>query len=185
MKPPFAVVGVDPGGRDTGVVGRVGSGSDRDALVLDLSPDAPASGLCPTIRRASAAWVPDPAYLALVVDRVAAMIGRLRAVCAAWELEPLVAVEDLGGPADYRRGPKREPAGLIGLAAVWGAVCSRWPDAIQVPQGFNGGGPRQAYPAELWGDREGPAGQGILRDARSAWDVAGAAIKLLRFGGPF
>lgn len=181
----FAVAGVDPGGRDCGIVGRIGNGSDSDVLVLEQD-------LCPTLRREGTAWVPDAAFLALLVERIGSMLDGLcqwlaanQAVFPPGGIPVLVAVEDLGGPEDYRRGPKREPAGVIGLAATWGAVCAHWPDAIQVPQGFNGGGPRQAYPPELWGAREGPAGQGILRDARSAWDVAGAGIKLARFGGPF
>lgn len=150
------VVGIDPGGTNTGIVVREG-----DRLWF-------ASTLHRALR-------PLPEYIADV----------LRVVDEAQHRPGLpIAVEDVTPPTGFRNGQRApiDPASLIGTAAVLGAVLARYPDAVVVPPGGHGSGPAGAYPPELIGPREGKALTGRLRHCRSAWDVAGAARLVARIG---
>lgn len=137
-------MGVDPGGRHTGVVVR-----DGPRLLL---------------------------HHVIASTDVHHVLGELHVIAAAHNVH-VVAVEGVTAPTGFKHG-KREPinlAGLIGTATMFGAIVATWPDAVVVPPGGNGSGPRGAYPPELFGPREGPAATGRLRHARSAFDVAGLA----------
>lgn len=94
----------------------------------------------------------------------------------------VVAVEGVQPPNVWHNGRKQmlPVDSLIGTAMMFGAVLATWPTAIVVPPGKNGSSPINTYPTELVGPREGKAGTGRLRHARSAWDVAGSAPKIAR-----
>ena len=167
------VVGVDPGGRSTGIVLR--SRDDVEAVEVIVRDD-------------EEDYRPGSGYLAQVLDVIAAVREKGRSSTGRW---PIVAVEDLHRPTGFARGAASghrtplDPAALIGVAVVLGAVLGVYPDAIVVPPGKNGSHPLPIYPQALIGGphnerwpRAEPAGTGVLRHARSAWDVAGNALFL-------
>ena len=96
---------------------------------------------------------------------------------SAFTVPALVAVEDVNEPSPHMGMVALR--GLLDTAQVLGAVLSQWPHAVVVPPGGHGKGPLAAYPAELVGARE-RSGAGRLRHARSAWDLAGAAVRQVR-----
>lgn len=151
----LTVLGIDPGSTGTGVVTR------RGALLLEHA----------VVRRTKNEA--DNDWLARILDEVEMQRGRNDAA--------LLAVESVTAPSGFARGVRAPIAlgGLLGTAAVYGAVLAVYRDAYVVAPAGNGSGPRGAYPDELWSDRE-PAGTGFVRHARSAWDVAGAVIHLAR-----
>lgn len=69
--------------------------------------------------------------------------------------------------------------GLLGTAMVFGAVLALLP-ALVVPPGGNGSDPMIAYPLPLRATRGKGAGGDKLRHERSAWDVAGTGMTMLR-----
>jgi len=151
VRPP-AVVGVDPGANETGVVARRGG----ELLAAEI---------------VSRGRAPDGQYLALVLACVGAMVQ----LCDA----AVVAVEGLVHPRAYRGGDLQmvNVSGLLGTAAVYGAVLARWPSAVVVAPAGHGSSPLAAYPQALLGRNE-RRGTGRRRHARSAWDIAGAAARL-------
>ena len=146
------VLGVDPGCRETGIVLRVDDG------VADFT----------VLERTDTAKLPGGEYVACVIQRIDSMWTRAG--------QPTVAVEGVNIPNPHLG--MTNVGGQIGCAIVLGAVLGVFADAVVVPPGRNGSGPKAAYPDELWGPREGVAGKGRLRHCRSAFDVAGAALKL-------
>jgi hypothetical protein len=154
------VVGVDPGGRQTGVVVRYGS----DCLAADL------------VTRAGPELFPGAAYLDEVADAIGGLVvyAAHTAPAAGW---PLVAVEGVVHPSGHVR--MINAAGLLGTATVLGAVLAHYPAALIVPPAKHGAGLRQAYPPSLWppNDRKGT---GRCRHLRSAWDIAEAGAFLAR-----
>jgi hypothetical protein len=85
------------------------------------------------------------------------------------------------------------PTGQMGMTSVQGLLDAAWVGGailgqkhmysfipVLVPPGGHGDKVPQAYPEKLWGAREGTAGQGTLRHARAAWDIAGTAATMLR-----
>ncbi|MCA1841749.1 MAG: hypothetical protein LC792_00905 [Actinobacteria bacterium] len=146
------IIGVDPGAAETGVVVR--RGDDLvSAVVIDRRPGQPLA-----------------VYLASVlrVLRVVAVEGAT------------IAVEDVTPPNPHMG--MIAVGGLIGTAAVLGAVLGAHPGAVVVPAGGNGSGPLCAYPPSLRPTRGKGAGYDRLRHARSAWDIAGGAAVMLRTG---
>lgn len=154
------VLGVDPGGRHTGLVARRG----RELLGFRLS-----TRMDDDIR--------------LYIDQVLADATDL------WGRHDdgvdLVAIEDLVDPTPQMG--VTSVRGLIDTATVLGAVVA-WaqldgPPAAElvrpgghgsVAAGLGRAGLLAAYPAHLVGDRE-DAGAGRLTHCRSAWDIAGVA----------
>lgn len=164
------VVGVDPGGRETGVILR-----SRDTVegveVIHLPDREPR---------------PTSTYLNDVLDAVAAF--RVAGRAPSGRL-PVVCVEGIKKPKWYIDGKAKpmNPETLIGLSMVFGAVLAVYPDAVIVPPGKNGSKLLRAYPQELIGGAHNPRwphpepqGAGILRHARSAWDVAATGLLLAR-----
>lgn len=147
----WPVVGVDPGGRSSGVVVR-----NRDAV---------AAPPLVVVRRAAETM---GAYCWRVASAVklASDDGGL-----------LIAVEDVNAPTPQMG--TIAVAGLLGTAQVLGAVTSRRWDVIVVPPGGHGSAPLATYPPELVGERE-HKGAGVLRHARSAFDVALAGHQMAR-----
>ncbi|MGH9002126.1 MAG: hypothetical protein ACRDYV_03255 [Acidimicrobiia bacterium] len=155
------VVGVDPGGRQTGVVARHGDELLAADLVTRDGPDV----------------FPDAAYLEEVTDAIGGLL--VYASDRAGEAA-IVAVEGVVHPSGHVR--MINAAGLLGTATVLGAVLAHYPNALVVPPAKHGGGPRQAYPARLWPPNE-KRGMGRHRHVRSAWDIAGAGAFLFRATG--
>jgi hypothetical protein len=157
------VVGIDPGGRDTGLV--AGYGRYPDTLThaghtLVRRPNEPL-------------LAPSPAALTEVIAAAHTLLSA--APESADQL--LVAVEGLHAPNPHIR--VTDPSGIMATAIVWGAILgTAWPcPLLTVPPGRNGSAPSAAYPAPL---RQAAGGRGRdnARHLRSAWDVAvvGAAM---------
>lgn len=154
------IVGVDPGGRQTGIVVRYGS----SCLAADL------------LTREGPEMFPKSDYLAEVVDAIGGLLlyASQAAPDAGW---PRVAVEGVVHPNGHVR--MINAAGLLGTATVLGAVLAHYPAALVVPPSSHGAGPRTAYPAALWPPSE-KRGAGRCRHLRSAWDIAEAGAFLAR-----
>ena len=159
---PGLVVGIDPGGRDTGIVAVSPDGMVRTAIVTNPGE-----------------LLPLPAgYLADILAAVEELTGGRHAV---------IRVEDVKRPSwhvakDAKRGAATNPTGLLATAQVLGAVRAVYRNAELVPPGGNGSKPLGAYPLALVGDRERTSpgwelktGQGKKRHLRSAWDIANHA----------
>jgi len=141
------VVGVDPGGRQTGVVTRRGERLFYGATVTRE--------------------VPMPAYVAEVVDTIRRACG----MAPGGDLL-VVAVEGVNAPSPHLG--LTNVAGLLDTAMVLGAVLHAYPEAVVVPPGGHGSAPLATYPSALVGKGE-VVGTGKRRHMRSAWDAAGAA----------
>lgn len=154
----LVVVGVDPGGRATGVVVRRG-----DDLLAAATVSRDGEGFA--------------GYLAEVVSTVA----EFAAVCSA----TVLAVEDAQAP-NPRLG-LTNPTGIVDAAKVFGAVAALTspPVLVVAPGGHGALAQSRAelvarYPGVLIGARE-VRGAGALRHLRSAWDVAGMAAVVASF----
>lgn len=153
----WPVVGIDPGGTHTGIVLR-----DRTTVLAHHIA---------TRRQGE----PMGDYLAHVLDLAANLHTRITGYATASSTH--IAVEDLNEPIPQMG--VTSVRGLIGAAQVLGAVLGRFPAATVVPPGGHGSGILAAYPRELVGAGE-RNGAGRLRHARSAWDIAQAAIQRAR-----
>lgn len=153
------VVGIDPGGRQTGIVLL----NDRRIEGATVIEKPPGGGLAE--------------YVADVVAEVRGLVDR--------HASPTIGVEDLSHPHSHINGKPRVISvdGVIGAAVVLGAILGNWPEAVLVPPGHNGDGPLRSYPKELVGERE-VAGRGYRRHCRSAYDVALYAARNAPIAGP-
>lgn len=155
-----AIVGIDPGGRDTGIVAI----NSRDEVLTHR-----------VLHRETDDVIPDAGYVRQVLHET---IG-----VANWLLldtdEVLVAVEGVTAPNPQLRrrdgNSLTNPAGIIGAAMVLGGLVGYWTKAIVIPPGRNGSHVLDGYPLELRPTRGKGRGQDRLRHARSAFDVARAA----------
>ena len=155
-----AILGVDPGGRQTGVV----VVDDRGRLRGRATVRRPAK-----VRDGRL----DVAYLAAVTAEVAAGVAVARGAELAVDV---VAVEDVRRPTPQAGARPTNPAGIIAASGVAGAVLAwaagRGLTVELVAPARHGKAPRQTYPDEL---RE---------HERSAWDVAHAARAALALTAP-
>jgi hypothetical protein len=156
------VLGCDPGSRFCGLV----LVRDQELVAWDLVER--------TAGQSIAGWIGE-CYSGALLLAMEQPEGRLT-----------VAVEDVNSPKLFINGKRQmiSPESLIGTAAVMGGLVS-WAategfPCLLVAPGGNGSGPREGYPAELWGAREGPAGTGRLGHVRSAFDIALTAQTQLR-----
>lgn len=156
----FCVVAIDPGFRATGVVARRGN-EVLDHGVVSRDDEGP----------------PSAAYVGLVLQRVSDA-RRAFAGSGGNRADVLVAVEGVVKPNPHLG--LTDMTGVLGAAVVLGGVLAIWPDAVVVRPGGHGKAGQLAYPRELWGPNEGPAGGGWRRHCRSAWDVSIAAEQLVR-----
>lgn len=150
------IIGIDPGGRETGIVLRRGDTPIRACVVVRDGDDR----------------LPGAAYLAEVLDAVADFAGDAHS-------SPVVAVEGLNEPTPQMG--TTSVAGLMGAALVLGAVLAHHPDAVVVAPARHGSAPLGAYPEALRPTRGRGKGHDRFRHARSAWDVAGAAALTAAF----
>lgn len=159
-----AFLGVDPGGRETGIVLR-----RRDDL---LGHDV-------VVRRDSLD-VPDGAYVGHVAHAALSLLSR--AGLSARDPGLVVVSEDVrywpqsGGhfcPACRRKhnpASQRNMTGVLGAAVVHGSILARWSDAVVVPPGSRHGSLHDtAYPPEI---RAKGKGKDRLRHCRAAWDAS-------------
>lgn len=165
-RPPRAkptVIGVDPGGRYVGVAVRAFSGDVVSARVLDRHR-LPLCEDRPTWARTVVVYVDD-----------------LRAELAAAHVPVIIAAEDVHPPRGHARGRPGhliDPSGLIDTAVVLGALVLAFTDLVVIAPASPG--LAAGYPAAIGkGARLG----GPSEHARSAYDVAGAALFRSRFGG--
>lgn len=158
------VIGVDPGGRMTGIVARRGEVYLGHELVI----------------RKGRGTIPGPAYLQRVAERVNAWY-------ATWTGAAL-AIEGVQPP--WQRSRRRDVrsdggGGLIALGKVVATLELYFPEAVIVMPDRHGRNLLAAYPAPLVGrdELERLTGDGPLQHCRSAWDVAGRAQTLLHQAG--
>lgn len=148
------VMGVDPGGRHTGIVTK-----EHDKIL----------SAC-VLTRTTGDKFPDAHYITEVLDEITTHI----------EIVTFIALEGIVEPRG--RNPAGDevimsPAGLIGTGIIYGAVLARWPHAVIVPPGGNGSLPDHAYPPEI---RRRERLGGPTQHARSAYDVARVGEVLYR-----
>ena len=155
------VVGIDPGGRDTGIVA--------------ISPDG-------TVRTAA---VTNPGeLLPLPAGYIADVLAAIRDFTDNGQTHAIIRVEDVKRPnwhvaKDAKRGAATNPTGLLATAQVLGAIRGAYRNAELVPPGGNGSKPLGAYPEALVGPGERSkqgwelrVGTSKKRHLRSAWDIA-------------
>lgn len=147
------VIGIDPGGRYTGIVVRAGEALHYACVVTRETDD---------MHRY--VW---EVYDALVKARVAGVQATLPRGNVA-----LVAVEGINDPTGHMG--MINVRGLIGTAIVLGSIFRQFEQVVVVPPEGNGSAPLPCYPAALVGPRE-KKGTGKFVHVRSAWDVAGKA----------
>lgn len=157
-----AWVGVDPGGRETGVVVRHGEWP-RSAVIVRRGGEDDVDG----------SW---HRYLAEVKDAV--MDAWLLAEQLDDHVGTVVSVEWVSAPTGFKHG-QRQPInldGVIGTALVLGMLMEVWPDAVIVAPAGHGSAPLATYPDALVAPGE-VKGTGRFRHCRSAWDIALAGAR--------
>jgi hypothetical protein len=141
----MVIVGVDPGGQETGIVVRCGD------TLLDTS----------LLRRDAndtlGVWVRS------CVNEVERLVRTSHA--------SLVAVESIVQPTWHVRERVISIGGLLWAQAVVGGLLVAFPDAILVPPNSHGVSPLGTYPRAIVGPNE-RRGCGKARHLRSAWDIA-------------
>lgn len=166
------VVGVDPGGRDTGIIVRWQDQVIDHLTVHRAEDEAPDHGI-------------GPVYLGAIRDGVRAM-DRIAGRCGSHRsCGVVVAVEAVTVPKGFAGGKKRfvAPKDSIALGMAFAAALTAVDGAVVVPVGGNGYGALCSYPDELVSaaerrhgmNREAPQSS-KLRHLRSAWDVAYRAM---------
>lgn len=164
----LVMIGVDPGGRDVGMVVRTGDEVIDFVVRQSLAPPNEP---------------PPKEFGWAVCDWVAE--ARDHALEAGHRV--LIAVEGLVVPTGYRKGAasgersRVRPGAMMGVSMVFGAVTATFRDALVVQPGDHGQHNLRTYPKELVGPRVTTGTGDILRHARSAWDVAWEGRRLARF----
>ena len=152
------MLGIDPGGTQTGLCLVKANGNPVEACVVERNKE-----------------LGEGAYVGEVVQVCTDYASRLP--------KSMVAVEGVVKPRSHFRGQVSfiNVEGLIGAAMVLGAVLAVWPDAFVIPPASNGSGALESYPPMLVGPRETKGG-GWMRHCRSAYDVALTARRLVAGG---
>jgi hypothetical protein len=172
---PGVILGIDPGGVDTGLVVRRGD-TVLEQLVVHRAKDET-----------------GPRGVGVGPDYLARAEHDVRKLIELHDVD-LVGLEGVVRPNPHVKRKGRnvvtDPAPIIATAIVLGHLTavagSLGVAAVWVPPGKNGSLPLYAYPAELVSDAERRHGLnrvgdgGILRHARSAFDVAGTALVMSR-----
>lgn len=161
------IVGIDPGANETGIVVR----AERElvtAWTVDRGDQEDAGYLIEVLETIELAF--DAALQRLGLPRLGPVTLGI----------PL-AVEGLVGHESAPSMRRKTSVPLIRTAMLIGAVLVVYRQALVIPPGGNGSGPLQAYPEAITPDRPNARGFDKLRHCRSAWDVAGAGLKELRY----
>jgi len=148
----MVIVGVDPGGQDTGIVVRCGD-TLLDASLLRRGTDDTLG-----------AWVRG------CVNTVERLVKSTQA--------SLVAVESIVQPSWHVRERVISIDGLLWAQAVVGGLLVAFPDAILVPPNGHGAAPLRTYPSVIVGANE-RRGCGKARHLRSAWDIAASGERMV------
>jgi hypothetical protein len=147
----LALLGIDPGGRESGVVLR----RRDDLLAYEY-----------VVRRDDGTY-PDGRYCSQVA---AACLRVLDRGGLGPRSDGLVVVVE-GVRYWARPDAPRNLTGVLGAAIVLGSILARWSDAVVVPPGSGHGSlHEQAYPEEIRPPADG-RGRDRLRHCRSAFDV--------------
>lgn len=149
-----SILGVDPGGRETGLVVR--QGDDLAAHRVVVRPDR--------------GRLPDGRYVRQVLVACTDLLTEAGTDARADDL--LVCVEGVAYWPEARDAKvRKDQRGLYGTAIVLGAILARWPNAQLVRPGAGHGGlSGWAYPTAIRPPTNGQ-GKDRLRHCRSAWDV--------------
>jgi hypothetical protein len=153
----LTVLGVDPGGKWTGMVLRAHTG-DVIVNVLGIRDDD------------------EPIH-----EYGAAMRETLFELGDGHQIDA-IALEGLTEPNPHMG--MINVGGLLDTAVVYGAIGAwPWPVPVYIVEpGGHGSAPLAAYPGELIGERE-KKGTGVLKHCRSAWDIAGVGCVMHRAAG--
>lgn len=178
MARPDYVLGIDPGGRDTGYCLRAGSsGEVLDHGIESRGKDTRADYLARVL--AAIVRIVDPDTIAVYEAGQLEPVHVTRTGHPPHQLDRgdlVIAVEDLVDPNPHLGTVTI--AGIYDTAVTLGAILGTYPDAVLVRPGRHGSAPLAAYPPQLRGPREtrlNAIGTGRLRHARSAYDIAGVA----------
>lgn len=149
------VLGVDPGGRETGIVVR-----RRDDLLAYS-----------VVIRQDTLTMPDGGYCRQVAAEAIRLLGK--AGSHPRDPDLIVAVEGVRHwPRDRSKGdstPDRNMTGVLGTAIVLGSIVTRWSTAVVVTPGSGAGGLADwVYPEPI--QATGVKGKDLMRHCRSAWD---------------
>jgi hypothetical protein len=156
-----AIIGIDPGKDETGIVLLDDENLVRATLVSRKGLPQP-----------------DSAYLSDIV----LTLGEYEAAIAG-EV-PVIAVEAINAPNPHMG--LINPSGALGAAKVFGAVLALWPGAVVVEPDGNGSGSCDRFPLGIRStkcqklDRCGCKGSDANRHLRSAYDVAIVGRKMRR-----
>lgn len=157
-------IGIDPGGRSTGIAVRNGTDLIWWAVLERTGDDDPIRGVGVASR---------------TIEMVLAGIGTALAHAGPGAH---LAVEGVVAPTPHINGKLRitDPTPAIAAAIVLGGVLAAHPGVVVVPPNRHGRGMLGGYPPELVTDAERRGGlrreagqSATVRHARSAWDVAG------------
>jgi hypothetical protein len=148
----LAVVGVDPGGSDTGIVLRA---ADK-LLAFDVVSRRAAAG---EVR----AELPDGAYLCRVVDTVVRFSALTRG-------STIVTIEGIKKPTGFAGGKRApmNPMGLIATGMTLGAVLPAYPSALRPTSGRGAGADRLRHARSAWD----VADLGLRAFVNDAWRAA-------------
>lgn len=151
------VIGIDPGGKSTGIIAATAT-NRLNGLLAAVTVQANARGN----------QLPDGYYLQEVENTILEMID-----VHGQDRDVLIGIEGISHPNPHM-GLANIMA-LLATAAVYGHVLGVWPQTVVVEPGHNGSQSMLTYPEPL---RAKPGGKGHdnLRHKRSAWDVAQKAI---------
>lgn len=172
--PDRIIIGVDPGGRDTGIAVIDGRRQLVAASVITRHPDNTIDDHVHGL----AAWVDQ--VLAAINAQVAAILDAAAGdIVTGWlPADTFVAVETFRRPSPHKNRANGNALinvdGLLATAAIVGAVEARYNTTARlllVPPANNGSNVAAAYPAPIR-QKPGAAGQDRNRHARSAYDVA-------------
>ncbi len=150
-----AMIGVDPGMRETGLVLINDAGDVINAMVVERSKTQS-----------------EPAY----VREVLVAIGEYWSGLAPDARQ--IAVEGVVAPNPHLG--LTNPNSAIRTGVIYGAILGAYPDVITVEPGGNGSSDPYSYPVDIQPPRPGMSGKDWKRHLRSAYDVALRAKKLQR-----
>lgn len=157
-----ATIGVDPGATYTGVSVR-----DNDTLLLSSTYVKPKD-------------TPPITWAVEVATRIQNEVINLYP-------DAFIGIEGVTVPNSYNQGKLslNSPKYIIWTALIVGALSANNPNAVIVRPGKNGSQDLSSYPSELIGRRPKDlagvsVGAGTRNHEKSAWDVAGEVLGLLR-----
>lgn len=163
------IVGVDPGGRTTGLAVRDTKLDTDQGYVTHQLVARTGNNLLPVW--ADRTW-------STYAHNVLRSIDRLLADAAESDRGPVeLAVETLHTPSGFAKGKpaplnRNQLGGLMGTCGILVVVLARWPNAGIIAPGGHGSAGQIAYPPQI--RKPEHVKVDVLRHCRSAWDVTHA-----------